>query len=257
MIQQRTWVTSIILVNACPTSFATFCSSLLSATQLLAYHYMGFCVVTNPKWSKTNPGSGFAWIRLKAGFGFGSGKIQKIRDLLSIISDACFFSSRAAPHSDYSTLEKNSAPSRPKVTYHWAAWNSSVRKSSLFFHPRNSLLLLPLPLLKALKVSADITIAIKRHTDTFFRNTNNFSCVRKVWNFADTGFLIRKWGLGSMSGPRENSEKSNKKITQPLKKVPILRWLSSTSQAGYRAFLKHLWSIFNKLSSIYHEFSCQ
>jgi hypothetical protein len=44
---------------------------------------------------------------------------------------------------------------------------------------------------------------------------------------------ILRWfpGLGSMSGSRENSEKCNKKITQPLKKVPILRWLSSTSQA--------------------------
>jgi hypothetical protein len=49
-----------------------------------------------------------------------------------------------------------------------------------------------------------------------------------------------KGGLGSMSGPRENSEKFNTKIMQPLKKVPILRWLSSNSQARYRAFLKHL-----------------
>jgi hypothetical protein len=42
--------------------------------------------VTNPKQSKTNPyvpgsGSGFARIRLKAGIGFGSGKIPKFRDL--------------------------------------------------------------------------------------------------------------------------------------------------------------------------------
>jgi hypothetical protein len=42
----------------------------------------------NPYWSKTNPklpgsGSGFARIRLKAGFGFGSGKIPKFRDLPS------------------------------------------------------------------------------------------------------------------------------------------------------------------------------
>jgi hypothetical protein len=47
-------------------------------------------------------------------------------------------------------------------------------------------------------------------------------------------------GLGLMSGPLENAEKLNTEITQPLKKLPILMWLSSTSQARYRAFLKHL-----------------
>jgi hypothetical protein len=47
-------------------------------------------------------------------------------------------------------------------------------------------------------------------------------------------------GLGSMSGPLEKAEKFNTEITQPLKKLPILMWLSSTSQARYRAFLKHL-----------------
>jgi hypothetical protein len=35
-----------------------------------------------------------------------------------------------------------------------------------------------------------------------------------------------------MSGPRENSEKFNKKITQPLKKVPI-RALSAASAAKF------------------------
>jgi hypothetical protein len=43
-----------------------------------------------------------------------------------------------------------------------------------------------------------------------------------------------------MSGPLENAEKFNTEITQPLKKLPIPMWLSSTSQARYRAFLKHL-----------------
>jgi hypothetical protein len=43
-----------------------------------------------------------------------------------------------------------------------------------------------------------------------------------------------------MSGPQENAEKFNTKIMQPLKKLPILMWLSSTSQARYQAFLKHL-----------------
>jgi hypothetical protein len=47
-------------------------------------------------------------------------------------------------------------------------------------------------------------------------------------------------GLGSMSGPLENAEKINTVITQPLKKLPIPMWLSSTSQARYQAFLKHL-----------------
>jgi hypothetical protein len=47
-------------------------------------------------------------------------------------------------------------------------------------------------------------------------------------------------GLGTMSGPLENEEKSNTEIRQPLKKLPILMWLLSTSQAHYQAFLKHL-----------------
>jgi hypothetical protein len=51
-----------------------------------------------------------------------------------------------------------------------------------------------------------------------------------------------KWGLGSMCGHRENAEKFNTKIMQPLKKLPILLWLSSTSQAlcGYQALFKHV-----------------
>jgi hypothetical protein len=47
-------------------------------------------------------------------------------------------------------------------------------------------------------------------------------------------------GLGSMSGPLENAEKFNTEITQPLKILPFLMWLSSTSQAHYPAFLKHV-----------------
>jgi hypothetical protein len=49
-------------------------------------------------------------------------------------------------------------------------------------------------------------------------------------------------GLGSMCGHRENAEKFNTKIMQPLKKLPILLWLSSTSQAlcGYQALVKHV-----------------
>jgi hypothetical protein len=47
-----------------------------------------------------------------------------------------------------------------------------------------------------------------------------------------------------MSGPLENEEKSNTEIRQPLKKLPILMWLLSTSQAHYQAFLKHLRSTF-------------
>jgi hypothetical protein len=65
--------------------------------------------------------------------------------------------------------------------------------------------------------------------------------------------LVHILGLGSMSGPQENSEKFNKIITQPLKKVPILRWLSSTSQARYRAFLMS-YQVSKKYSSIYEAF---
>jgi hypothetical protein len=43
-----------------------------------------------------------------------------------------------------------------------------------------------------------------------------------------------------MSGPLENTEKFNTEIMQPLKKLPLLMWLSSTSQAHYPAFLKHV-----------------
>jgi hypothetical protein len=45
-----------------------------------------------------------------------------------------------------------------------------------------------------------------------------------------------------MCGHRENAENINTKITQPLKKLSILLWLSSTSQAlgGYRALVKHV-----------------
>jgi hypothetical protein len=50
------------------------------------------------------------------------------------------------------------------------------------------------------------------------------------------------WGLGSMCGHLENAEKLNTEITQPLKKLPLLMWLLSTSRARYRAFLKHLYN---------------
>jgi hypothetical protein len=45
-----------------------------------------------------------------------------------------------------------------------------------------------------------------------------------------------------MCGHWENAKNINTKITQPLKKLPILLWLSSTSQAlcGYRALVKHV-----------------
>jgi hypothetical protein len=52
-------------------------------------------------------------------------------------------------------------------------------------------------------------------------------------------YIYQIWGLGSMCGHLENAEKFNTKIMQPLKKLPILMWLSSTSQARYRAFLEH------------------
>jgi hypothetical protein len=41
----------------------------------------------------------------------------------------------------------------------------------------------------------------------------------------------RSLGLGSMCGHWENAENINTKITQPLKKLAILWWFSSTSQA--------------------------
>jgi hypothetical protein len=62
--------------------------------------------------------------------------------------------------------------------------------------------------------------------------------------FYDTWFPKGKEGLGSMSGPRENSEKFNKKITQPLKRCLYL--------GGYRALLKH---VIEHFSSTYKAFS--
>jgi hypothetical protein len=56
-----------------------------------------------------------------------------------------------------------------------------------------------------------------------------------------------------MCGHLENVEKFNTEIMQPLKKLPILLCLSSTSQAlcGYRALLKHVIEHFSStLSSI-------